>query len=934
MQYIKYFLFIIFALFSVILNSQEFPPIQVFAPNDYGAEDQNWKISQSMDNYIYVANNKGLLEYDGATWNVYDSPNSGILRSVRVVGNKIYTGGYMDFGYWTKNNEGTMLYTSLKHALTTKIKEDEDFWSIIDLEGFVLFQSFDRIYVYNTANSSVSIIESEARINKMFKVGDAIYFQKTGVGVFEIINGVPEMILSSEIINSNVLVNIFKADNGLLLQTQSNGFYTFNNHEIAKWETPSNSLLSTLSVYSSIKLKNGGYMIGTISNGIVQLDKHGNELLRIDQNYGLSNNTVLSMLEDNYGNIWLGLDNGINVININSPFRVYKDKQGELGTVYTSAKVNEVIYLGTNHGLFYKLIDSKEKFKFVEGTEGQVWNLSVINDTLFCGHDSGTFIIEGFSASKVSSELGTWIIKEIDSAPNLLIQGNYRGLNILEKINNQWRHRNKIAGFNISSRYIEFISSNELLVSHEHKGVYKIKIDDAFRRITNLKELPVNKGVKSSIVRYNEKVLYGFKEGVFEYDDKKELFQKDSVLSSVFSADHYVSGKLISDEKENKLWGFTQNEIVCISPGNLTHKPKIDKIAISSMARKTKSAFENVLNLGNNYYLIGTTEGYLVMDLNKFIDKALDIKLNTVFCGNLPNALVPIDTHKTDVFKNKSNNIKFNYSVANFNKFITSKYQYKLTGIYDEWSDWSAEPEVFFKNLPHGDYTFEARAKTGGEVSNTRITYSFTIEKPWYLRSIAIITYFLLALLFIYILFYFNRKHYKKIQKKLIEKKQRQLEIEQLENQRQLIQFKNKNLQLDIENKNRELGMATMNLVKRNELLGSIKNELSKSKSLNEVGKVIKTINSSINDTSDWALFEKAFNNVDKDFMQRIKALHPTITPNDLRLCAYLRLNLSSKEIAPLLNISHKSVEVKRYRLRKKLDLDHKQSLTNYIIEL
>ena len=123
-----------------------------------------------------------------------------------------------------------------------------------------------------------------------------------------------------------------------------------------------------------------------------------------------------------------------------------------------------------------------------------------------------------------------------------------------------------------------------------------------------------------------------------------------------------------------------------------------------------------------------------------------------------------------------------------------------------------------------------------------------------------------------------------------------------------------------------------MNLVKRNELLNNIKGELSKSDSLNN--SVIKLINSNLNNTNDWKLFEEAFNNVDKDFMKRIKTLHPSITPNDLRLCAYLRLNLSSKEIAPLLNISHKSVEVKRYRLRKKMGLDHDQSLSNYIIEL
>ena len=198
----------------------------------------------------------------------------------------------------------------------------------------------------------------------------------------------------------------------------------------------------------------------------------------------------------------------------------------------------------------------------------------------------------------------------------------------------------------------------------------------------------------------------------------------------------------------------------------------------------------------------------------------------------------------------------------------------------------------------------------------------------------AIGAYIIIVLLLILLIQFLNNRYYKKQKHKLLENKQRELELEQLESQRQLIQFKNQNLQLDIENKNRELGTATMNLVKRNELLNNIKEALSKSKSLDDVRGVIKLINSSLNNTSDWKLFEEAFNNVDKDFMKRIKVLHPSITPNDLRLCAYLRLNLSSKEIAPLLNISHKSVEVKRYRLRKKMGLDHEKSLTDYILEL
>ena len=96
----------------------------------------------------------------------------------------------------------------------------------------------------------------------------------------------------------------------------------------------------------------------------------------------------------------------------------------------------------------------------------------------------------------------------------------------------------------------------------------------------------------------------------------------------------------------------------------------------------------------------------------------------------------------------------------------------------------------------------------------------------------------------------------------------------------------------------------------------------------------INTIDRNLNNQDDWMFFEQAFNNADKDFLRKVKKTHPELTNNDLRLCAYLRLNLSSKEIAPLLNISLSSVEIKRYRLRKKMNLSRNQGLTDHILSL
>ena len=919
---------------AISIHSQEIPPIKIFTPKDYGAEDQNWGISQAENNFIYIANNKGLLEYNGASWNLYNSPNDGILRSVKVVEDRVYTGGYMDFGYWTKNPHNKLIYKSLAENQNISIKEDEEFWEIIESQGYVLFRSFERIYIYNSDNKSFEIIDSNLRINKIFEINESIYFQVLGKGIYEIVNGKAQLIIQSELVKNTELINIYDYNDGLLLQTKENGFYIFNNNVIKKWNIEADNLLSTVSIYSSVKLKDGSFILGTISNGIIQLSSSGKVLLKINQSEGLSNNTILTIKEDSDGNVWLGLDNGVNVMNLKSPYKVFKDEQGMLGTVYTAAKVDDKLYLGTNQGLFYKTFSSNERFKFIQGTQGQVWNLKYIKGELFCGHDRGTFIIKNNVAEQISTEMGAWNIKEINGKPNLLLQGNYKGLNILEKVNNKWRFRNKVEGFDISSRYIELLDANKILVNHEYKGVYEINIDSSYNKVNSVEKLNIEKGIESSIVKYNDSIYYSYKGGVFRFDVNEKAFKKDSILTSLFSDEKYVSGKLINVEEQNNLWGFTKNEIIYLESGKLTNELQSNVIEIPNTIRKTKSGFENVLCIEKDTYLIGNTEGYFIVHTNRLNKNTNELYLNEASYTSLQNEFVSFDTKTPITLKNKNNTVKFNYSVPSFSELSRSKYQYRLLGIYDNWSEWSNTSETIFENLPFGDYVFEARANTGGLTSTNTISYNFTIEKPWYLKPLAIITYVIAFLGLLFLLNRINTRKYKKQEQKLIENKERELEFEQLESQRQIMEFKNKNLHQDIENKNRELGLATMNLVKRNELLNNIKIELAQTKSLNEVKRVIKMINSSLNDTSDWKLFEEAFNNVDKDFMKRIKSLHPSITPNDLRLCAYLRLNLSSKEIAPLLNISHKSVEVKRYRLRKKMGLDHEQSLSNYIIKL
>ena len=487
-------------MLCAIAFAQELPPIQNFAPIDYHAENQNWAISQSAEKLIYVANNKGLLEFNGATWKLYTLPNQSIMRSVKVVGDRIYSGSFMEFGYWQKNDAGTLDYVSLTDRMGIELLEDEEFWNIINMDNHIVFQSLKRIYIYNATDGSISHINSKSIITSLFEVDQSVYFQRLNEGIFKIESGKDVLVSDDELVKSNEVINIFSEDKGLLILTRNNGFYKLKNDLLTEWGGDTNELLSNFSVYDGIRLKDRSLALGTISHGLIYLNEKGALLYEVDQNEGIHNNTVLSLFEDVDGNIWLGLDNGISYINTLSPIREYTDENGVLGSVYTSAINGGNLYLGTNQGLYYKNLERNDGFNFIQGTQGQVWNLKVIDQTLFCCHDSGTYTIKDNQAERISSIKGTWNITKLNKTANLLLQGNYDGLYVLEKTNNSWRLRNKIKGFNNSSRYFE-IFGNKIFVNHEYKGVFKIIADSTFSEVTKVSIYSLFKGFDSGITK-------------------------------------------------------------------------------------------------------------------------------------------------------------------------------------------------------------------------------------------------------------------------------------------------------------------------------------------------------------------------------------------------------------------------------------------------
>ena len=490
-------------------------------------------------------------------------------------------------------------------------------------------------------------------------------------------------------------------------------------------------------------------------------------------------------------------------------------------------------------------------------------------------------------------------------------------------------------GSNNSSRYFELYNDTTMLVSHELKGVFKVHLDTSLTKIESIEKLiKPQKGKSASLVKFNDFLLYSNREGIFSLASGDNEFLKDPLLTNIISDNGYFSGKMVVDDT-GKLWFFTKSGIHYITKGKLSDAPVVKNISIPLSLRRTVGGFENITHIDNNTYLIGSKSGFFTLDLDEIQDSNYEITISGITSTDLKhNTTQKVAINGSGEFNFAYNNITFSFTVPEYEKYILTKYQYKLEGLYDYWSDWNTVAAAKFENLPYGDYKLLVRGQVGNAITQNIATYSFSIKRPWYISYPMLVTYGLTVLLAYLLMHYFYRRYYHAQQQKLVEKNRKEMELANARNEKELIKIRNEQLRKDVKNKSQELAASTMSVVRKNELLTEIKQHLQLVDDKRTVKPVLKIIEQNLDNLDNWELFKEAFNNVDREFLNKLNELHPNLSPNDIKLCTYLRLNLSSKEIAQLFNISTRSVEIKRYRLRKKMGLTHEENLVSYIIDL
>lgn len=949
------FLIFISSAFGDYFQSIGVPYVQNYTKFSQLAGNQNWSVTVDENQIMYFGNSEGLLSFNGNAWQLHKIPHHLIVRSVAAdLKGKIYTGGFGEMGYWSYDAKAVLKYHSLTHLIPKNFKLDDEIWKIYADGDRVIFQSFGSIFIYQ--KGKIKVIEQGPYLFLM-KANNRFFVEVIRKGLFELKGNQLQFIKGSEIISNTGVLSILPFDqNSFVIGTSNNGLYLFKDNKIIPWEIPASQFLKTYQLNNGVALYDKYFAFGTILNGVIIIDKEGNIIQRINKSSGLQNNTVLSLFADNAQNLWAGLDNGIDRIELNSPLSFFFDKTGAFGTVYSSIIYGDRIYLGTNQGLFYSSWDAANKtqffdFRLIPGSQGQVWDLSVIDGVLFCGHNNGTFKVEGATIKKISSVNGGWILKKMNLQPNKLIQGTYNGLVIYNKLGNgTFTFSHKVNGFTAPSRYVEQDTKGNIWVSHAYKGLFKLNLNNDLTalkgQIKSYDEkagLPSNYGI--NVFNLDGKIIFSSDSGFYVYDDISDRFKRYEELNKGLGA-FYTSNKVIKADEKN--YWFIEHGKVSLVDFTKAGKIKVNANLFSILNGRMVQDYENISKIREDLYLISVDDGFVLFNKKLGLVKQ---KMPPIFIGKIENitannfTITESGSLSNDVkIHYNQNSLRINYGLPYYRqgKIV---YQYYLEGYSKGWSSWSTIPQKDFTNLPYGDYEFKVRAKVNDTEISEISTFSFEVSPPFYATIWAIMVYLMLFSIAVYIIreWYFKKlkKHQEKIQDQLQQERDNHLKEEAAINEQKLIKLKTEKLQAELESKSREVTNSAMNIVYKNELLQKIKEEIvnlkdAQGKKLTEdqLKRIQKIIDDGMNDERDWNLFESSFNETHENFFKKLKAGHPDLVPNDLKLCAYLRMNMSSKEMASLLNISLRGVEIRRYRLRKKLDISHDKNLVEFLIEL
>jgi len=967
----KVIYFIIFYLLSIsAANAQTtigLPAIRNYKSTDYNAATQICDVKQDKNGILYFANDDGLLSFDGSYWKIYPMPNHTSVKSLAIDSSgKIYVGGQDEVGYFYPNQNGVLKFHSIKQLLPVKARQFADIWDIVVDGDQVFFRTIEAIFQYK--NNHINVFDTSGGWQLLIKARSSVFAFDKDDGLLAFKNGHWQPQTGAMPIKDMHITSVmdFSGDT-LLVTTLKHGLYLLHDRSLTKIITQCDPIIANDLLTCGQKIDSNRFAIGTAANGVLIMDAKGQLIQRFSNIEGLQNSNVNRILSDHDKNLWLALENGVSFINYNTSVKYISPVRGNQ-TISTAITIfNHKLYIGTSSGLYSMPLDmskpdisySKDRFTEVDNTKGQIRSMAEINHQLFLGHQDGAFIIKDNKAVPIMTRQGVWSFLAIPFTQDI-IAGTYTGIELIKgSANGSYTDIGQMDGVYESLNDATIDNNGNVWASHPYRGIFKMQLSADRKTITHYKKYTQSNGLPSAqnnhVYFINNKVLAATEKGIYEYDAAADRFVVSPFFTSIFKN---TAVEYFTKDSNGNIWFVSNRRVGVIDFSKKTAYKPYTVIYFPELTAQTVKGAAFIYPYNNNNIFIGSNDGVFHLNYDQYTQSATPLKVvlstvkaiaekdSTIFGGyffNENNAGADQNLKQVVSLPNRFNAFHFEYSSSLYAQKSNIEFSYKLKGFNTGWSEWSPKTEKDYTNLPYGIYTFSIIARNNLGNESQPVSYTFIITPAWYQTAWIYLFYLIIIVLLVRVFILWQRRRFAIHQKRHEEEQARLSYLHSLEldrSEKEIIALKNQNLETELQFKNKELATITMHLVERGGILLHFKQSLLKLiKKTNipdaeyEFRGVFRTLNELEKNADDWNHFAIYFDEVHNNFLSGLKARFPDLSSTDLKLCAYLRLNLSSKEIAQLMNISLKGVEISRYRIRKKLNLATEVNLYDFLFE-
>lgn len=933
-----------------------YPPVRNFPYTVHSGGTQTWAVEHSDDGVMYFANKNGLLSFDSDTWSLQPVKNGSTVRALFLdrENRRLYAGASEEFGYFAPDSAtGNPVYTCLSDRIGKGHAPFKEIWNIfkVDGAGEIWFQSDNDLFMWD--GTKITSYKYPRRITASVAFGGRVYIATAGAGVSVLIDGNEIHPDGNDIIAPTRVVAMLPCGDGLMIVTEYHGIFMLRAGHISQIHTPIDGFLKQNQVFSA-SCSGNRYAFGTVSGGVAVYNFVSGRTAFANTRTGLQNNTVLTSRFTPDGCLWLGLDNGIDVVYIDSPYYSLLGEAGTYGAGYMSLVAGNRLYLGTNQGLYTmeaNRADSPVPPDLTGLLRGQVWDISEIGGRVMVCTDAGLFCGSGSAFSAIEGVSGCWCILPLRAHPGYALVSAYNSFYLLHREGDAWTNLGPVSGYNDIGGHFTEDNDGSIWIAHWLKGVYKLRIDTARRRFSSIRFYNSKKGLPTDrnigVTTNNNRPLFLTEGGFYRYDAAADMMRPDTRLNDVLGP---AIAPRLHTAPDGRLWCVAGNAISVVSYDN-SGRVSVDSVSYSPLADKLIPGFDNFNFVNDNRLLISMQDGFF--DVNPAA-VAEPVKGSAVYfkalraSGDTVLNYVPrlMDSHI--ILPYSQNSLRFEAVAPEYRGDKQVAYSFMLDNYDSGWSDWSVMPFKEYTQLQEGDYTIRVRALNNFTKEINERVLHFSVLPPWFRSTPAKVVYLILTLILMFLSYKAIRLLSLRASVKVARRKQseldtirRQAKEESLLKDYEIAELKGRQLEQDIKHKTAELSNITMNVVRKNEILLDISSRLEKlagAESTSDISRQLTRIQSiireNINHDDDWRNFMHNFDAAYEDFTKRLQERHPDLTPTELRTCCYLKMGLSSKDIAPLFNISYRSVEMTRYRLRKKLGLNREDNLTEYLQKL